>query len=141
MEMVCMHLHTPEENSKQKSLPSSLIFGKLVAWSVSNGDILLQVECCKPYNLQTMDIFVEEHAKKGTDIWYFRLEDVIGGYLKVSYQNQKVWRVHNILDIVTVFRKIRGKNRQKMMETFIRSGPQLILELTHACPYNSSNQN
>ena len=68
-----------------------------------------------------MDIFVEEHAKKDADIWNFRLEDVIAGHLKVSYQNQKIWRVQNILEIVTVFRKITGKNRQKMMETFIKS--------------------
>ena len=35
----CIYTH-PEENSKRKSLPLSLIFGKLLALSVSNGDIL-----------------------------------------------------------------------------------------------------
>ena len=82
---------------------------------MKSGCHFVQIDCCKPYDLDQRGDTVEEYETKGEDIWDFDITDVIAGPFIATYQNKREWFIPNANSMVEVFDELKNKNRQNLL--------------------------
>ena len=107
--------HPLPRNSKHKAPSPSLIFGTLISIYVKSGRHFVQIDCCKPYDLDQRGDTVEEYETKGEDIWDFDITDVFAGPFIATYQNKREWFIPNANSMVEAFDELKNKNRQNLL--------------------------
>ena len=106
----------PSTNSKRKADAQQLIFGPATPtlFSMEHGYHTLQINCCRPYDLEKKPITVEEYAKIGSDIWNFKISDIIAGPLDVTFLNNREWEIKNINSISDTFERCKSIDRHNI---------------------------
>jgi hypothetical protein len=86
---------SPVVKSKRKAATPQFIFGPATAslFSMENGHYTLQINSCRPYDLESKLNVVEEYVKPDSDIWNFKVSDVIAGPLEVTFIDNKQWEI------------------------------------------------
>ena len=90
-----------------------LIFGRVIERmdydenGVEFDPCMINVDCCKPYHLQSLEHIIEEVP--GGDPWDFDLKNIIFAYTTVdeenmiTYEQNRKWKVKNMEDVIKIF--------------------------------------